>query len=258
MPAPEKFILLAQPRTGSTWLGFAIRDTCGLPYAHEFFSLYNHGDFGHSFGHETQPARLATPPHKLPDIDKAWKVFEDAEHRVTKEVFSSCKLSFFAPRAQCVVLWRSPELTFPGNSGYNYLWNEAYYVSAEQNADFLADDLVRLQKRAKELGTDHKTLGVAGYLIAYAQLLRDCEQFNVPVLDYERLCLLPEGKLEQYLEARLPKELYKRPLVERIISTRVGETWLHNRMLASRDHEIPELCRQLTAELDDVPELMRI
>lgn len=222
------YMIIAFPKTGSSWLGNVIRDHTEYDYLREYFNPLEIAWKGSSnkniinnidkhtkikalecaFGSEHHFKYVALPweIHKrsLEFIFKEVWQFTPENKIVDKEIWSWNNIGFFIEYFNIIILHRKSDVIFWGNGTNNnldaYKYYKAIYDSFLLNADYY-DYEFRKQIVEKSDIYDQCLLA---HTLATKILFKEAEKYKLPIIHYEDM-VTQDARV--YLQDKLPESL---------------------------------------------------
>lgn len=217
-------MMLSLPNMGTDWLAEKYtQHNPNLKYFREFFNPITNQRYldvlGRAWGSEmvSNHRNIAAPAVPLEDVFQSTWMQND--YNFTKENYSPFRVEFFSKKFKCFVLLRKTELVFPPSRWEVIAWYDAIWNSLIVNKKDLEPRIIKLVEFAERHADTGNKKCVAACEICSHKLNTDAKLFNVPVVHYESLMLMPKTDLQDYIK-NLPGVSNPQQLSELILHSR--------------------------------------
>lgn len=240
-------LLVSLPKSGSNFfVNTLIKSNPKINYKHEYFNkiqtvqmaeylninikrLYTE----YFFALELTKEQFATM------YRKTWE--REPEANFTKEVFSGFRVHLMQDYFTTFALYRHRKYTFPTFSSHLFL---PLYQSFE-TVDFKDPDLATIKKFVINNTTTDQEKECAIHTVTNFLILRECGRHNLPVIDYDKIMELSGKALHNYLEARVPHQLFSPSLATTVELERNDEQFLEKRLEKYNASNLEVYCQKL-------------
>lgn len=239
-------MLVSMPKSGSNFFANTLVSiNPAISYLHEYFNkiqteqMANFLNVPFTRKYEEFFFALEITPDQFEHMyNVTWK-HEAANF--TKEVFSAFRIPLFQEKFTMFALYRHRKYTFPTNSNHLYL---PLYKSFEQ-VIFKNPELAAIKEFVTSIAKTDEEKECAIHTISNYIILRDCAQYNLPVMDYTELLTLSGKQLEQYLETRVPHQIYHKELAVGIEANREPAEFLAKRKEKFNKANLEPFCQKV-------------
>jgi hypothetical protein len=269
----NQFMLLSLPSCGTDWVMSCLLGEKSPDYFREFFNplanFQRYATLARAFGCELpQTIGLIARPVNMrrEAVDAAYNITWRAENFLfTKENYSAFLVPYWQGKFQCVALYRPRNLTFPPNRLRVVNWYSCMFTSLNMN---LASYPGMFQLAFHRQMVAVHTLAdrcEAAHAFCFWRLLEDCEDFNIPVINYRSLLEAPNERRISMELLRLPGGFAQPGAETRVLETRtpidrpvpgspLGDHWRVSPDFFDRLREGLTAARAPERILNDLPE----
>lgn len=236
-------LIIALPKTGSSWLGNMLNISTDHNYFREFFNPWtwrgkhnfkegiknliieneqinnNNSFLPLAFGLQGQTDNirfLACPWEENPNIqqvfDSVW-AFDENDKIINKEVWSFCNIGFFVKYFNITILHRKPDLIFNGYKENSDTYK--FYLSIYNSFLLNKDKHNQYIKNLLDIKTnDVEKKCLLAHKMATFYIFEEAKKYNLPVIDYETL--LTCNDTYSYLSDKISNKILTNELIQNI------------------------------------------
>lgn len=222
----KAFMLIGLPNTGTDWFAEQICHSSNkVRYFREFFNPITNPDCSNDlaiFGCEDRKTidRIASS-YTWDEYKKVLKnTWEKYNYNFTKENYSLFQIHHHHKIFKCFVLYRELEFCLPSVTRYYDVnrWYNAIYESMINNESILDASLSPYIEFCKKHANNLDKKAIAAHVIGYKQIFLVAKEYNLPIVEYNKLLELNYQELVNYLS--FLKNIYPEKLAKNIIQTR--------------------------------------
>lgn len=246
-------LLVSMPKSGSNFFADTlIKSNPNICYKHEYFNRIQTtqmADFlnitlkklyaEYFFALELTEEQFSTI------YKKTWQ--REPKANFTKEVFSGFRVHLMQNYFTTFALYRHRKYTFPTFSSHLFL---PLYKSFE-SIKFKNPELAAIKEFVVNTTITDQEKECAIHTVTNFLMLRECGRYNLPVIDYDKIMELSGKALHDYLEARVPHQLFSPSLAITVELERNDEQFLEKRLERYHASGLEPYCQNLITFLKE-------